>query len=228
MRILVVEDEKEIADGISLILQKAKYQVDCVYDGLTGLDYILSDIYDLILLDVMLPKMNGFDIVKSVREKKLSTPIILLTAKSQINDKIMGLNVGADDYITKPFDSGELLARINARVRNRMEVKDGKIVAFDISLNPATYKVEKQSKSIKLSKTEYQLLEYFMMNKNQILTKDMIINKIWGNDDETDYNNLEVYVSFLRKKLKFIKANSSIITKKGIGYLLTGGSEVNG
>lgn len=222
MRILVVEDEKEIADGISGILQKAKYQVDCSYDGISGLDNILSGIYDLVLLDVMLPKINGFDIVKSIRSQGIDTPIIMLTAKSQINDKIEGLNLGADDYITKPFDGGELLARIGARLRKTGEVIDGRRQAFDIMLDPDTYTLQKEEKSVKMSKTEYHLLELFMINKNIILPKDTIINKIWGNDDETEYNNLEVYVSFLRKKLKFVNAKATIETKKGIGYSFVG------
>lgn len=220
MRILVVEDEKEIADGISRILEEANYKVDCVYDGISGLDNILSGIYDLVLLDVMLPKINGFDIVKSVRSQGVDLPIIMLTAKSQVNDKITGLNIGADDYITKPFDGGELLARIAARLRKNNEIQDGRIVAFDIFLDPTTYLLQKDEKSIKMSKTEYQLLELFMLNKNIILSKDTIISKIWGNDDETEYNNIEVYVSFLRKKLRFVKANATIETKKGIGYSL--------
>lgn len=223
MKILVVEDEKEIADGISKILEKNGYQVDCVYDGLSGLDAIYSNIYDLILLDIMLPEINGFDIIKEVRAEGVSTPIIVLTAKSQTDDKIFGLNTGADDYITKPFDGGELLARIAARVRNHAEIKDGRISVFDITLDSSTYKLEKANKAVKLSKKEYQLLEYFMLNKNQILSRDMIINKVWGYDDMTDYNNIEVYISFLRKKLKFVNAEASIVTKKGIGYSFSNG-----
>lgn len=224
MRILVVEDEKEIADGICHILEKAGYTVDCVYDGLNGMDYIFSEIYDLVLLDIMLPKINGLDIIKSAREEGMTTPIILLTAKSQIEDKINGLNLGADDYITKPFDGGELLARIGARLRAQTPTEDGRVKVFDISLNPLTYKLEKDGKSVKLSKTEYQLLEYLALNKNQILPKDLIINKVWGNEDDTDYNNIEVYISFLRKKLKFVNADAGIATKKGIGYSFTDGA----
>jgi len=218
MRILVVEDEKEIADGISKILENAGYQMDVVYDGLAGLDYIFTNVYDLILMDVMMPKVNGFDVVKSIRAEGIETPVIMLTAKSQIEDKIQGLNIGADDYITKPFDGGELLARISARVRGKGKIIDGRMAGYDVCINPANYKLEKDSKSIKLSKTEYQLMEYFIINKGQIISKDMIINRIWGSDDDTDYNNIEVYVSFLRKKLKFVEASSTIITKKGIGY----------
>lgn len=225
MRILVVEDEKEIADGICRILESSGYQVDCVYDGLVGLDYIFSEIYDLVLLDIMLPKIDGIEIVKSVRKENVEVPIILLTAKSQMEDKIVGLNIGADDYITKPFDGGELLARIGARLRKQANKDDGKIKAFDIIVNPVNYKLEKDGKSVKLSKTEYQLLEYLIINKEQILPKDMITNKIWGYDDESDYNNLEVYISFLRKKLKFVNSKAGIYTKKGIGYFFSEGDD---
>lgn len=223
MRILVIEDEVEIADGISVILEKSGYQVDCVYDGLTGKDYIFSNVYDLVLLDIMLPKMNGLEVLKIVRERNYNVPIILLTAKSQISDKIHGLNIGADDYITKPFDSGEFLARIGARLRKYVDSSEGKIIAYDICLDPKTYKLEKNTKTVKLSKKEYQLMEYFMINKGLILSKDMIINKVWGNEDNTEYNNIEVYVSFLRKKMKFVNAQSTISTKIGIGYSLTNG-----
>lgn len=222
MRILVVEDEKEIADGIIRILEKANYKVDCAYDGIEGLDGILSDIYDLVLLDVMLPKINGFDIVKNVRSEGIDVPIIMLTAKSQTSDKVDGINLGADDYITKPFDARELLARIGARLRKTSGIKDGRLLAFDIALDPSTYTLQKEEKSVKMSKTEYQLLELFMINKNIILSKETIINKVWGYDDETEYNNIEVYVSFLRKKLRFVNAKATIETKKGIGYTFAG------
>lgn len=225
MRLLVVEDEKEIADGIRAIVENANYKVDCEYDGISGLDNILSGIYDLVILDIMLPKISGLEIVKSVREQGIDTPIIMLTAKSQVSDKINGLNIGADDYITKPFDGGELLARIGARLRKSSEPEDGRIKAFDVILDPATYTLQKGGKFIKMSKTEYQLLEYFMINKNIILSKDTIINKVWGNYDTTEYNNIEVYVSFLRKKLRFVKADATIETKKGIGYSFVEGAK---
>lgn len=223
MRILIVEDEKEIADGINIILKNAGYEVDVVYNGLDGLDYIFSDIYDLILLDIMLPKINGIDVLKNARAEGITTPVIMLTAKFQPEDKINGLDSGADDYLTKPFDAGELLARIRTRTRKSNTVVSDKTEAYDIWLEKSTFKLHGKEKSIKLAKKEYQLLEYFMMNKGQILERDSLITKIWGFDEEPEYNNLDVYISFLRKKLKYVEAKAVIATTKGIGYSLEQG-----
>ena len=223
MRILVVEDEKEIADGLTGILKKEGFLVDAVYDGEDGLEYTLSGVYDIILMDVMLPGMDGFNIVKKARIAGIDTPVIMLTAKSQIEDKIYGLDLGADDYLTKPFDAGELLARIRARIRKNVDLKQNILSVYDIELDSSTFQLRKDEKAVKLSKTEYQMLEYLMVNKGQILTKDAIINKVWGFEESGDYNSLEVYISFLRKKLKFVNANANIVTQKGIGYYLDAG-----
>lgn len=220
MRILVVEDEKEIADGLLGILKNEGYSVDVTYNGEEGFYSIMSGIYDLILLDVMLPNMNGFEILKKVRSKGIDVPIILLTAKTQTEDKIHGLDFGADDYLTKPFEVGELLARIRAIFRRNMNIKDNILSAFDIELDVFSYQLKKNYKAVKLSKIEYKILEILMMNKDQILEKETLISKIWGFDEYGDYNSLEVYVSFIRKKLKFLEANACIITKKGVGYYL--------
>ena len=220
MRILVVEDEKEIADGLLGILKNEGYSVDVTYNGEEGFYSIMSGIYDLILLDVMLPNMNGFEILKKVRSKGIDVPIILLTAKTQTEDKIHGLDFGADDYLTKPFEVGELLARIRAIFRRNMNIKDNILSAFDIELDVFSYQLKKNYKAVKLSKIEYKILESLMMNKDQILEKETLISKIWGFDEYGDYNSLEVYVSFIRKKLKFLEANACIITKKGVGYYL--------
>ncbi len=223
MRILIVEDEKEIADGINKILTSAGYQTDTVYDGLNGLDYILSNIYDLVLLDIMLPKLDGIDVLKNARKEGITTPVIMLTAKFQADDKINGLDSGADDYLTKPFDAGELLARIRTRTRkSNTEISD-RTEAFDIWLEKSTFKLHGKEKSVKLAKKEYQLLEYFMMNKGRILERDSLITKIWGFDEEPEYNNLDVYISFLRKKLKYVEAKAVIATTKGVGYSLEQG-----
>ncbi len=218
MRILIVEDEINIADGLQTVLRKEGYDTDAVYDGLSGLDYIMSGIYDLILLDIMLPKMNGLEVLKKAREEGIAAPILLLTAKSQIDDVIKGLDVGADDYITKPFDSGELLARIRARVRVGRTSVDNKISVGDIWIDGLTMKLGGKEKTVKLGNKEYQLIEYLMLNKGQILARDMLISKVWGPDEESDYNSLEVYISFLRKKMKFLNSSTKIVTTKGVGY----------
>lgn len=218
MRILIVEDEINIADGLQTVLRKEGYDTDAVYDGLSGLDYIMSGIYDLILLDIMLPKMNGLEVLKKAREEGIAAPILLLTAKSQIDDVIKGLDVGADDYITKPFDSGELLARIRARVRVGRTSVDNKISVGDIWIDGLTMKLGGKEKTVKLGNKEYQLIEYLMLNKGQILARDMLISKVWGPDEESDYNSLEVYISFLRKKMKFVNSSTKIVTTKGVGY----------
>ena len=225
MRILVVEDEKEIVDGLMGILKNQGFLVDAAYDGEDGLEFILSGVYDIILMDVMLPGINGFDILKKVRDAGVSTPVILITSKSQIEDKIYGLDLGADDYLTKPFDAGELLARIRARIRNNVDIKRNVLSVYDIELDASTFKLRKADKAVKLSKTEYQMLECLMVNKGQILPKDTIISKVWGFDETGDYNSLEVYISFLRKKLKFVNAKANIVTQKGIGYFLDSGEQ---
>ncbi|MCR5791863.1 MAG: response regulator transcription factor [Lachnospiraceae bacterium] len=220
MRILIIEDEKEIADGLETVLTKEGFQVDSVQDGLAGLDYLLSDIYDLVLLDIMLPKLNGIDVLKNARREGIDIPIIMLTAKSQIEDKIRGLDYGADDYITKPFEVGELLARIRARTRMVKNSEDGEVTLGNLWLNPTTQKIGTKSNSIKLGNKEFQLMECLIRNGGQILSKDMLIMKVWGMEEGIEYNNLEVYISFLRKKLRFVKANVGIVTTKGVGYSL--------
>ncbi len=222
MRILVIEDEKEMADGIKKILNSADYEVDTVYDGLSGLDYMMSDMYDLILLDLMLPLLGGIDVLKKARREGLQTPVIILSAKFQTDDKVLGLDSGANDYLTKPFNADELLARIRAQTRIDNKVQANIIEAYDLWLEKSTFKLYGNEKSIKLSKKEYQLMEYLMLNKNKILERDNLITRIWGFDEETDYNNLDVYISFLRKKLKYVDAEARIVTKKGVGYSLEG------
>ena len=222
MRILVIEDEKEMADGIKKILNSADYEVDTVYDGMTGLDYMMSGMYDLVLLDLMLPLLGGIDVLKKARREGLQTPVIILSAKFQTDDKVLGLDSGANDYLTKPFNADELLARIRAQTRMDNTVQANIIEAYDLWLEKSTFKLYGNEKSIKLSKKEYQLMEYLMLNKNKILERDNLITRIWGFDEETDYNNLDVYISFLRKKLKYVDAEARIVTKKGVGYSLEG------
>lgn len=220
MRILIVEDEKEIADGMEVVLKRENYLVDTVYDGLSGLEYMLSGIYDLVILDIMLPKLNGLDILKNVREEGVNVPVLLVTAKAQTEDKVNGLDLGADDYITKPFEADELLARIRARTRTSKGSKQNILVFSDLKLDKSKQKIEGRLNSVKLGSKEFQLMEYLMVNAGHILTKDMLINKIWGPDDASEYNNVEVYISFLRKKIRFVKSDVQIITTKGVGYSL--------
>lgn len=216
----MVEDEKKIADGLEAVLRREGYEVDTVYDGLNGLDYMLSNIYDLVLLDIMLPGINGLDVLKAVRSEGISSPVILLTARSRTEDKILGLDGGADDYLTKPFDASELLARIRARTRVGTDLNQDRIAAGDIWLEKSTQRLGGRSNSVKLGNKEFQLLECLMINRNQIMPRDLLITKVWGPLEAAEYNNLEVYISFLRKKLRFVKASVEIVTTKGVGYSL--------
>lgn len=221
MRILIVEDEIHLAEALTQILRKNNYTVDAVNDGEAGLDNALTDIYDLIILDIMLPKMDGISVLKSLRKEGIATPVILLTAKGEISDKVAGLDSGADDYLAKPFATEELLARIRAMSRRKGEViQDNTLKYGDIELNPATLKLSKGSKEVKLILKESELLEYLISRKNMTTSKEMIIEKIWGFDSEVEHNHVEVYISFLRKKLVFLNSEVKINTVRGVGYVL--------
>lgn len=220
MRILVVEDEVRLADAIAQILINEKYEVDAVYNGEDGLDYALSDIYDAIILDVMLPKMNGFDIVRNIRKNKVATPVIMLTAKDEISDKVTGLDYGADDYMTKPFVSEELLARLRALTRRQGEVIFEELEYEDIKLNLSTYSLQCGVKSVHLSHKEFEIVKLMLSNPTSIISKDTLITKVWGYDSDAEDNNVEVYISFLRKKLQFIKSKVNIVTVRKVGYKL--------
>ena len=221
MRLLVVEDETQLADALTEILKRNKYFVDTAYDGIDGLDCALSDVYDCILLDIMLPGMNGMEILKRLRSAKISTPVLLLTARSVNDDKINGLDCGADDYLTKPFITGELLARIRALTRRKGELIDDNRITFnDLDLNKNSCSVSCNSNDVKLSLKEFQIMELLMTNPHQILPKERIIEKIWGYESDVEYNNIEVYISFLRKKLSAIGCDAFIKTARGIGYSL--------
>lgn len=221
MRILLVEDEMHLAEAIAQILKKQNYTVDMVHDGESGFDYGLSDIYDLILLDIMLPKMNGLEVLKQWRNEGLSTPVLLLTAKSEISDRVKGLDTGADDYLPKPFATEELLARIRALSRRKGEVISSDALIYgDISLSTPTLLLSKEDREIKLTLKECELIEFLILRKGMIASKELIIEKLWGYDSEAEDNNVEVYISFLRKKLNYLKSNVSIATTRGVGYAL--------
>ncbi len=221
MRILVVEDEIQLADALSEILRRNMYTVDTSYDGIDGLDNAMSGVYECIILDIMLPGMNGFEVLKKLRKEKISTPVLLLTAKSEIEDKINGLDSGADDYLTKPFVTGELLARVRALTRRKGEIIDENKLDYNgLELNKNTCSVIWEGNDVKLSLKEYQIMELLISNPHQILPKERIIEKIWGYESDVEYNNIEVYISFLRKKLSVISAPVQIKTARGIGYSL--------
>ncbi len=220
MRILVVEDKIALAQALEAILVENKYTVDTVHDGLKGLEYSMSDVYDGIILDIMLPGMNGLEVLRNLREERISTPVLLLTAKSEIEDKVKGLDYGADDYLTKPFATEELLARIRAVTRRKGEMEIDGVEFSDVQLNLKTGEISCGGNSIKLGLKEFQLMEMLLKAGKQIITKEQIIDKIWGYESDTEYNNVEVYISFIRKKLQHIHSKVQIKTTRGLGYSL--------
>lgn len=222
MKLLLVEDEKRMAQALCEILRLEKYEVDHFADGLSGLAALETEIYDIVILDVMLPGMNGFEIARTARKEGIRTPILMLTAKSELDDKVDGLDSGADDYLTKPFMTRELLARLRALVRRNIKSADGALSFGDILLNreTATLLCTTNSQSVRLSEKEYKILEYLISNQGQILTREQLAVRIWGIENEAEYNNVEVYMSFTRKKLAFVDARTEIKAIRGIGYEL--------
>ena len=221
MRILIVEDEAQLSEALGAILEKNNYIVDRVFDGESGLDYILSDIYDGVILDIMLPKLNGIEVLKKARKEGISTPIILLTAKGEVEDRILGLDCGADDYLPKPFYVEELMARIRALTRRKGEVQSDNLLSYgDINLNIGNLELSSKENSIKLTAKESGLLELLINRKDMISNKDDIISKLWGYESEAEHNNVEVYVSFLRGKLSYLKSKVAIKAIRNLGYIL--------
>ncbi len=222
MRILLVEDEKRMAEALCEILRLEKYQVDHYENGLEGLVAIESNIYDAAILDVMLPEMNGFEVVKKARSRGIATPILMLSAKAELDDKVMGLDSGADDYLTKPFLTRELLARLRALLRRNSSTADGALSFADIVLDPGAFTLSctVSGQSVRLSEKECRILEYFIVNSGQILTREQLAMKIWGYESDAEYNNVEVYMSFTRKKLSFVGAKTQIKAVRGVGYEL--------
>ena len=194
MKILLVEDEISLSDALVNILKKEKYQVDAVYNGEDGINYALTGIYDLIILDVILPIKNGFDVLKEIRKNKIGTPILMLTALSQESDKIKGFDLGADDYLPKPFLTGELLARIRALLRRKGEYIDSYLEYGNLKLNLKTYELESEKNSIKVSSKEFEIMRYLLSKPTFIAARDDIINKVWGFDCEIESNSIEVYM----------------------------------
>lgn len=222
MKVLLIEDELALSDALRQVLLDEHYMVDAVYDGLDGLNSGLSGVYDVIILDVMLPKMNGFEVLKELRKEKINTPILMLTAKSDLDSKVMGLDSGADYYLTKPFQIGELLACLRVITRRKGEIIESKLSFGDLELKVKQGEIFclTTNMSVKLGVKELQILELMLRNQNQILNKESLVEKIWGYDSEAEYNNIEVYMSFIRKKIAFIGSSVKIKATRGIGYSL--------
>lgn len=220
MRILIVEDEQALADVITELFRDQHYEVDTVYDGKSGLEYALIGDYALIILDVMLPLMDGFAVVKSLRQQKISTPVLMLTAREAINDKITGLDCGADDYMTKPFDYDELFARVRALTRRVGEVVLDKLSFGDLTLNLDSAELHCGHKSVHLSYKEFAIMQQLLQHPSMTVSKENLIVNVWGSSSDAVENNVEVYISFLRKKLRFLGSTVQIITVRRIGYHL--------
>ena len=221
MNILIIEDEYSLADAVAETLKNEKFNVTIKTNGEEGEDEALTENYDLILLDVMLPKKNGFEILKFLRQEKIKTPVIMLTAKSEIDDKLNGLEHGADDYITKPFSMRELMARIKAVLKRANNIENTDCLEYgDIILDLKNAKIKCNDNEIQLSGKELEILEQLLLNKNQILSRENLLERIWGFESDAEYNNIEVYLTFIRRKLKLIGSKVNIKAVRGIGYKL--------
>ena len=220
MRLLLAEDEVELSNAIVTILKHQNYSVDAVYDGLDAYDYLSAQEYDGAILDIMMPKLDGISVLKKLRSEGNSTPILMLTAKSELNDKIEGLDSGADDYLTKPFAMQELLARIRSITRRNGEVQGQTLSFSDLTLNRSNFTLTCGDKSIALSNKEFQMLEMMITNPKQIISQDQFMDKIWGLDSETEMSVVWVYISYLRKKLKDLNSHVSIKATRNVGYSL--------
>ncbi|MCI5820059.1 MAG: response regulator transcription factor [Acidaminococcus sp.] len=220
MRVLLIEDSPSLSDALVAVLKKEKYEVENVYDGKSGYEYALSGIFDVILLDVMLPQMNGFEVLKKLRQNEISTPVIMLTALTDEANKVQGLDYGADDYIAKPFSIPELLARIRALTRRKSDAYLGVLDHNGVKLDVNTYELSYETKSVKLSLKEFEIMKYLYERDGKIADKENLIAKVWGFDSEFESNTVEVFISFLRKKLNFLNAPFTISAIRGVGYQL--------
>ena len=226
MKLLLVEDEKELSRALVKMLEKDGYDIDAVYDGADGYNYGLTGVYDLIILDVMMTKMNGFEVLTRLRRKEIETPILMLTALSDEHDKINGLDHGADDYVSKPFSYDELAARIRALLRRRGKlISDNKLQCGNVVLDLSQYTISTENGTQSLSAKEFELARYFFEYPNFVANKDDLIMKVWGLDSEFESNNLEVYISFLRKKLQHLDADINIEAVRGVGYKINKNDE---
>ncbi len=220
MRLLFAEDEKSLSRAVTAILKKNNYSVDTVYDGEEALDYLATENYDGVILDVMMPKLDGFAVLRRMREAGNKTPVLMLTARSEIDDKVRGLDSGANDYLTKPFDSKELLARIRAMTRQAAVQSDSTLSVGNLALDCASYDLTGPQGHFKLAGKEFQMLEMLMRSPKRLISTDAFMDRIWGFDSEAEQNVVWVYISYLRKKLEAIGANVKIKAQRGVGYYL--------
>lgn len=220
MKVLVVDDEVKLADAVGELLRRNKFVVDVVYDGEDGYFYAKKGDYDVVILDVMMPQMDGFEVASKLRQNKCNVPILMLTAKDEVTSRVKGLDCGADDYLTKPFATEELLARVRALTRRQSELVFDELTYEDITLNTRNYTLICGQKVVSLGAKEYEILRFLMTNSTQVISKDIIISKIWGLDSDITENNVEAYMSFLRKKLFYVGSKVTIMTKRLLGYYL--------
>ncbi len=220
MRLLLCEDEKALSNALVAILMHNNYSVDAVYNGKDAIEYIEGGIYDGVVLDLMLPQIDGLSVLRHVRAKGIDTPVLILTAKSELDDKINGLDSGADDYLTKPFATGELLARIRAMTRRQSTVCDNLLTLGDISLDRLSFELIGAKGRVSLTAKEYQILEMLLRNRGQIISAEQIMDSIWGYESDTDISVVWTYISYLRKKLKALGSSTTIRAVRGLGYLI--------
>ncbi|WP_022819885.1 response regulator transcription factor [Fusobacterium russii] len=220
MKILVVEDERDLNSVITRHLKKNNFGVDSVFDGEEALNFLEYENYDLVILDIMMPKLNGYEVVKKLREKKDETPILMLTAKDSIDDKVKGLDSGADDYLVKPFDFNELLARIRAIVRRKYGNTSNQLIIEDLVLDLAKKTVTRNDKNIDLTAKEYEVLEFLMQNKGHILSREQIREHVWDFDYDGESNIIDVLIKNIRKKIDIDSSKQLISTKRGLGYVI--------
>ena len=227
MKILIVEDEEGLREALIRTLTGEGYLADGAADGDEGYQLICTGLYDLVLLDIMLPVYDGLEVLRRIRKQEISVPVILLTARSTLEDKVGGMDLGADDYLTKPFAMPELLARIRMVARRGTgSAADPRLKAGDLVLDPQTYTLScsRNERSVRLGAKEYQLMEYLMRNADRVLSREQITQRVWGYDADAEYNNVDVYVSFLRKKMKFVQSGAKISSVRGVGYELERGA----
>lgn len=220
MRLLLAEDEKALSKALATILERNKYSVDAAYDGQEALEYLDAGNYDGVILDIMMPKVDGITVLREIRKKGNLIPVLLLTAKSELDDKVLGLDAGANDYLTKPFNARELLARIRAMTRTQTAQADSRLKIGNVTLDRATYELSTPSGSYRLANKEFQMMEMLMANPKNLISSERFMEKIWGYDSEAEINVVWVYISYLRKKLTALHANIQIKAMRNAGYTL--------